>query len=350
MRLPLFVLVLLLPPAAALARERVEEKAFPTNGTPTLTLATYRGTITVESSDENEVRVKVTASSLLEQDDAASRALARLKLDWQQTGDSITLTAGNAYETGVRFLWQEDERLDLDIVVTVPRACALSLASGSGAVRVGDITGNVSVKTGEGLIFCRHIDGALTAETRSGDIVVSGCQGDVKLTTQGGFIRTGPVRGRATVTTVNGDIDMLCVNGGLVARADAGDITAPFRGAGLRPHRRREHHAEDRSIRECRHRRLLGLGPGAGDARQPAGPADRHPVGRPGPPRAHGAGQCRRHGHRGACERRAREPDGRGAAVQLRGRARDGSHGSDQSFLFPVIFLFLPIDPDREKD
>jgi hypothetical protein len=216
--------LLLLPTTAVMGRDRTEERTFPTNGNPALSIAAYRGNITVESSDNNEVSIKVTASSLLEQDEAASRALARLQLDWQQTGDSITLTAGNARETGVQFLWQETDRLDLDIVVTVPRTCSLNLATGSGAIRVGDITGNVRVKTGTGLIFCRHIDGGLAAGTDYGDIVVSACTGDVNLATKGGFIRTGRIRGKAVVSTVGGDIEILCVNGGLTARADAGDI------------------------------------------------------------------------------------------------------------------------------
>jgi len=225
MNLRLLLVVLLLPAVMVAARERVVERAFPVKGPASLTLSAYRGAITVESSDEPEVRVKVTASSLLEQADAADRALAHLQLDWQQTGDRITLSAVNPRETGVRFLWQENDGLDLDIVVTVPRACTLNLASGNGAIRVGDITGNVTVKSGTGLIYCRHIDGALTAEAGSGDIVVSACQGDVNLSTKGGFIRTGPIRGNAMVATVGGDIEMLCVNGGLSAKADAGDIS-----------------------------------------------------------------------------------------------------------------------------
>jgi hypothetical protein len=218
--------LLLLPAATVMARERVEEKTFSTNGIPALNISAYHGSITVESSADNEVRVKVTAYSLLEQSEAADRALGRLQLDWRQEGDTITLAAANPRETAVQFLWQQGDRLELDIAVTVPRSCSLNLVTGNGAVRVGDITGNVRVKTGTGLIFCRHIDGGLVAEADYGDIVVSACTGNVNLTTKSGFVRTGPIRGKAVVSTVNGDIDLLCVNGGLVAHADAGDVTA----------------------------------------------------------------------------------------------------------------------------
>ena len=126
----------------------------------------------------------------------------------------------------MRFVWQDEGRLEVGITLMVPRTCILDLASGDGGIRVGDITGKVAVKTGLGTIFCRHVDGPLTAQNDEGDIIVSACTGDVELKTRRGIIRTGPIGGRATVTAVNGDIDLLSVAGGLDARADGGDITA----------------------------------------------------------------------------------------------------------------------------
>ena len=221
-----FVFLLLLTASAGRARERMEERAFSTHGRPALKIATYRGTITVESSEENVVRLKVTATSGLEDNEAAARELARLQLDWRQEGDTLTLQASNPHETRVRFVWQDERQLDVGITLMVPRTCSLDLASGDGGIRVGDIAGNITVKTGLGTIFCRHVDGALTAQNDEGDIIVSACTGDIKLKTRRGVIRTGPIGGRATVNTINGDIELLSVTGGLVARADGGDITA----------------------------------------------------------------------------------------------------------------------------
>lgn len=219
-----FAFVMLLTASAGLAGVRVEERTFSTSGPPRLKIAAYRGAITVESSEGNEVRVKVTATTPLEQD-AAARALGRLQLDWQQEGNVVTLKAANPRETRVRFLWQDDNQLDVSITVTVPRACSLDLASGDGGIRVGDVTGSVDVKTGAGTVFCRHIDGGLTVQDGHGDVIVSACTGDVDLSAAQGIIRTGPIGGKATMTTVNGDIEILSVSGGLVARADAGDVT-----------------------------------------------------------------------------------------------------------------------------
>jgi DUF4097 and DUF4098 domain-containing protein YvlB len=220
------ILIALLAASTGLARERTVERTFPSSGNPVLKIATYRGTITVESSEENVVRVKVTATTGFEQEAAATQALDCLQLDWQQAKNTLSLTATNPRETRVRFFWQEDEQLGVDIIVTVPRTCSLNLVSGNGGIKVGDITGNVSAKTGAGVVFCRHIDGGLVVRNGQGDIIVSRCTGDADLTAQRGLIRTGPIGGKATVSAVNGDIEILSVSGGLVARTDAGDITA----------------------------------------------------------------------------------------------------------------------------
>jgi hypothetical protein len=227
-RFPTLPLVLLLSAATGLARERVEERTFPTGENPVVNIGVYRGTITVESSDENVVHVKITATATFEQDEAGARALGHLALAWHQDENTVTLAATNPSESRVHFSWQDDERLEVAIAVTVPRGSSLKLVSGNGAIRIGDITGSASVKTGAGLIFCRHVDGDLTARDDNGDIVVSRCNGDVDLGTKRGFIRTGRIGGKATVATVNGDIEILSVSRGLVASTNAGDITAGF--------------------------------------------------------------------------------------------------------------------------
>ncbi len=224
-RVILFSLFALLSASAGLARERTEERTFALSGPPTVRVSAYRGSVSVESSEEDVVRVKVTANSALEQTGAADRALAALQLDWAQEGNTFTLKATNRSETGVRFFWQEGAQLELNITITVPRVSSLNLSVDDGSIRVGDINGTVRAKTEAGLVFCRHVDGALTVQNGRGDIIVSACTGDVDLTTTRGIIRTGPIGGMAKVTATNGDIELLSVSGGLEAKADGGEIT-----------------------------------------------------------------------------------------------------------------------------
>jgi DUF4097 and DUF4098 domain-containing protein YvlB len=218
-------LLALLPASAGLARERTEEKTFALSGPPTVRLSAYRGSIAVESSEENVVRVKVTANTTLDQAEAAERALGALQLDWAQEGNTFTLKATNRAETGVRFFWQDGAQLDISVTITVPRVCALNLSVDDGSIRIGDVNGTVHAKTEAGLVFCRHVDGALTVQNGRGDIIVSACTGDVDLTATRGIIRTGPIGGMAKVTATNGDIELLSVSGGLEAKADGGEVT-----------------------------------------------------------------------------------------------------------------------------
>lgn len=224
-RVIILSLLALLSASTGLARERTEERTFALSGPPTFRLSAYRGSVSVESSEEDVVRVKVTANSALEQPAAADRALAALQLDWAQEGNTFTLKATNRAETGVRFFWQDGAQLEINITVTVPRVSALNLSVDDGSIRVGDINGTVRAKTEAGLVFCRHVDGALTVQNGRGDIIVSACTGDVDLSATRGIIRTGPIGGMAKVTATNGDIELLSVSGGLEAKADGGEVT-----------------------------------------------------------------------------------------------------------------------------
>jgi|GEM_PF-6375888 len=141
------------------ARERVEERRFATNGVPTLKIDCYRGSINVDSDDEPTIRVQVAASSAIENEERAEQLLQRLKFDWSQADNAITLKVANPAETGVRYLWEENQILDLVLKVTIPRTCHLDLVTKEGSLRLGEVQGNVRLKTSRGTIFCRMIDG-----------------------------------------------------------------------------------------------------------------------------------------------------------------------------------------------
>ncbi len=206
--------------------ERVEERAFTTGGEPMLKINAYRGLISVESTDDPVVRINVAASTGLEDVQAGEQVLRHLQLEWGQAGDVITLTAVNPHETAVSLSWHEDEKLDLVIKVTVPRSCHLEVLTGSGSIRLGEVAGDVRLKTGRGTIFCRLVEGTVTAENDRGDIVVSRCQGDVNLATKHGGIRTGTIGGRAVLSAVTGDIEIYSARLGLMVRTDGGNVVA----------------------------------------------------------------------------------------------------------------------------
>ena len=78
-----------------LARERVEERSFSTAGAAELNLKSYSGNLTIESSADEMVRVKVVATSLLPNDQAAGRALQALEFNARQEGDRVMLEVTN---------------------------------------------------------------------------------------------------------------------------------------------------------------------------------------------------------------------------------------------------------------
>ncbi len=225
-RLSSLFLGLLMATAIGHARERVEEGSFATSGVAELSIKAYAGNLTIEDSRDAMVRVKVVATSLLPNDQAAERALQSFEFSSHQEGDHITLEAANPRETLAHFSWDDNARLEVTITVTVPHSCRLNLQTGKGEIRIGEIRGDVQAQIESGGIYCRYIDGSVSAHVISGDILVSHCTGNVDLRTDRGGIRTGRVEGRATLAATSGDIDVMSAARGLKVSVDGGDVIA----------------------------------------------------------------------------------------------------------------------------
>ncbi len=206
-----------------LARERLEDRSFVPQGIPTVKINSYRGLITVESTDQKDVRVQVGANTVLE-GELAERVLQTLKLEWEQEGDVLILTTNDPREA-IRFIWQEGQRLDLVIKVTIPRSCQLDLTTRDGSIRVGEVAGEVRVKCNRGTIFCQMVDGSVSAWNEQGDILVSRCSGDIDLTAKRGSVRAGTVGGTAVIMAVDGDIELYSALRSLRVKTDNGNAT-----------------------------------------------------------------------------------------------------------------------------
>jgi hypothetical protein len=211
-------------PASAL--ERLEARTFATDACAAVKITAHRALISVESTEGKSVRIQVAASTPRANLGAAERALASVDVVWAVRQSEISLAVADRSERGVRLLANEDERTDVVITVSIPRACCLDLATGEGDIRVGEVAGDVRLQTGFGTISCRYIDGALRARNAGGAVVVSHCTGDVDIAAVRGSIRTGTVGGHAVLSTVTGDIDIFSARRGLRAQTDGGDIVA----------------------------------------------------------------------------------------------------------------------------
>lgn len=222
----LFLLAAAAPPLRA--AERVEREDYPAPPGATLKLDTYRGGIDVRDSPDDRIHVEIYEDPGTDDPAEMSRILGRLQIARRQEGTDISIVIRNETETGVRFVWQGQEKISLSCILRVPRVCNLDLATNDGGVSVDSSTtlvGRVRARAHKGTVFFRFVDGDIVASTDNGDMVLSRCQGSVDLKAYVGNIRIGTVRGRAVLRTINGNIELQHPFGGVEASAEAGDIT-----------------------------------------------------------------------------------------------------------------------------
>ena len=221
-------LLLLAAAPAVRATERVERLDFPAPSGVSLKLDTYRGGIDVRDSADGQIHVEIHEDPGTDEPAEMARILSGLRLERKREGALISVVIRNPDETGARFVWEENRKINLSYAIRVPQACNLDLATNDGGVSVDaptTIVGRMAVRARKGTVFFRFIDGDIAAAVDTGDLVVSRCTGAVNLKAYVGNIRVGTVGGDATLRTTNGDIDFQHALGAVNASAEAGEIT-----------------------------------------------------------------------------------------------------------------------------
>lgn len=175
-----------------------------------------RGSIEVHSAETQTLDVEVirTASA---QDPAEAQALFRMvDLDFDQQGNDVSIRAR---------VQNEERRLRVRFVVTVPRRYNLDLKTAGGHIEIDDLEGEVRSRTAGGSVHIGHIQGPVWGKTSGGDIALAGCVGTADLKTSGGSIRVGAVDGDVVASTSGGSITIQRVTGRTVANTSGGSIT-----------------------------------------------------------------------------------------------------------------------------
>lgn len=214
--------------ATARATEREFTRTFAVEPGCSLKLDTHRGRITIVESDEPEVRVAVQMDIGTDNEEEAERAFAALELSATAADNTVTLRARNPRETRVRFAWNDKLQIDLSWRITVPRQCNVEVATITGGITVGNLTGRVVARTEAGTIYLKRIDGSIDATVDAGDVVVSRCSGPVKIRVRQGLIRVGTINGPGDLKNSAGDIEVLAARAGITASAEAGDVSVGF--------------------------------------------------------------------------------------------------------------------------
>ncbi len=112
-----------------------------------------------------------------------------------------------------------------DLKIAVPAGGDLFVRNIVGAVRGGQLEGNLGVKTGSGDIEIVSHAGQLTLDTGSGDVTVGAVTGETKIDTGSGDVVVRKLVGNGLVDTGSGDVTVENVSAGkLSVDTGSGDV------------------------------------------------------------------------------------------------------------------------------
>lgn len=179
-------------------------------GTTRLELSSADGSITVDTWNQNTVRVRT------DDDDA--------RIDVDQSGRTMSLRARARYGPS-----------EVNWRLTVPAEMALDLSSQSGDVRVSGARGEVSVSSVEGAVSVQGGASFVSLSSVNGDIELTGASGRIQISAVDGKITLRGIKGDVKATAVDGDILLDGVESSAVDASTvdgAIEFTGPIRAGG----------------------------------------------------------------------------------------------------------------------
>ena len=195
---------------------------FEVNPGDTLTVDAELGTIRIKSSSTDEAEVLVRKRLWKFGADRARKAFRNVETVIEQTDTGIRIEVDQIDDNASNWFWQD--RIQVNIEVTVPLKYNLDLRTVIDDVQTGKIVGSATVKTLSGNITAGPTEGNLSIETVSGNIETSRVEGSVHAKSLSGNIVIGPVNSDANVGTASGNIETSRVEGSVHAKSLSGNI------------------------------------------------------------------------------------------------------------------------------
>lgn len=160
--------------------------------TPRLVIENLRGSVRVIGADAQEIRLTGRKSIRSLNRSEADEANQRTQLEFNTTGNVVTLRTGQEKADGPRV------RSNLEL--TVPRGTSVEVRGRDLDVDVADINGTVDVVSEKAGLRLQNIGGGVRADLRSSDIIRGfDIRGDVELSGRGRDIELENVAGQVTV-------------------------------------------------------------------------------------------------------------------------------------------------------
>lgn len=150
-----------------------------------------RGDVNARVSDESELRVTGKKTIHGWSESGANHEEKSIDVSITKNGDSYEVQP-KGYDLG-------NQKIAVDLEMSVPKKSPLSIKTDRGDVQTADIGGDVNISDGNGDVESRGTHGDVSIDMRKGDVKVADTKGDVKISGKGGEIEVVDSAGGLTV-------------------------------------------------------------------------------------------------------------------------------------------------------
>ena len=157
-----------------------------------ITVRGSRGDITIRPGDAPEIRVSGKANIHTWNERDAEKLRQPTSVQITQNGDGYEV-----FPTG-----EKDERISVDMDVTVPPQAGVTVRNDKGDINVSDLAEPITINSGSGDVDVRDSGDDVNIDSRKGDIRVSDTKGNVHIEGHGGQV---DVIGATGGLTMNGE-------------------------------------------------------------------------------------------------------------------------------------------------
>jgi len=206
---------------SAFAQKPYMEQNFAVNDNVQIDVKTSGGSITVEGTNSDEVRVEMYVRK---RGDYIEPGEADLD-EWDITIDKRGNTVYAEAKRRNRNSWGNNN-YSISFVVFAPTSATTDLNTSGGSISFENLVGNQMAKTSGGSITAIQIGGSIDVKTSGGSITIEEVEGYVEANTSGGRIRARDVTGGINARTSGGSITLDNISGNVEAKTSGGSIDA----------------------------------------------------------------------------------------------------------------------------
>lgn len=198
-------------------------KSFAVSPGGTLIMEVDRGSINIQSSKSDSIRVEVDRKKEESSAAKAGEAFNAHVITFDQDGNTLTINAKGPQDNHGPW-WSFKRQIQVTYNISIPGELNVNVKTAGGSVTVSGLKGSARATTAGGSIMFGKIVGDAYAQTAGGSIDVAGATGNVDANTAGGSIQVGETGGKVKVHTAGGIIHVDGARHGLEAKTSGGSV------------------------------------------------------------------------------------------------------------------------------